>query len=93
MLCGATVHLKTHPEHADHYCNIEVWLAHLNADNNHAGTKHQCVCGVRWTNDPILASEGKKWSREVDITPGRDATSLPEIDNKEDNETETNNPN
>ena len=74
--CGAKLHFKT-VRCADHVCVVRAAF--------HEGVKHECKCGVRWTQDPVLASAGKTWSEEIDITPK--ARSLPEgNDEKGDND-------
>ena len=90
MKCGAVLHFSA-IGHKDHYCIEEVDLFHLNAEKNHGGIKHRCICGLKWTNDKALAEKGKTWSQELDITPGRKSTS--EVDCPESDQAKEDQPN
>lgn len=58
--------------HKVHHCKLDVGHADPSLNALREETKHECICGVRWTDNPQLANEsaqGQQWSEERDITP------------------------
>jgi hypothetical protein len=92
MKCGNILNFNA-MGHKAHYCMKEVGIFHLNSEHNHPGEQHVCLCGIKWTMDPITANEGRTWSREIDITPRHKTSMSTETDNQNDKESETDKPN
>jgi hypothetical protein len=88
--CGATLEFTT-SRCKIHVCTVPVLIIPGTVDSEtHPAEKHKCKCGVTWTNNSALASEGKTWSQEIDITPGR---STPKTNDNEGNQEEPDKPN
>lgn len=66
--------------HREHYCKEPVGHADPSLNALREESKHECICGVKWTGNPELASRQQyngetidhvQWSEERDITPSR----------------------